>query len=227
MLKEGKKTRLIPFGKEHLPLMVRWHGDPENIDFFRNFNFPMSATEAESWYGGEVLAHFDKKFFVILAPGGPAPAVVSRGRKQGRDKPVPVGFKQGKDNPIGLIHLFDLNWQARKVELGIIIGEKDYRGSGYAFDSLVVIGDYIFNRLNLNKVYIKVNETNERLIRFCKKGGFEIEGVLKDEAFQDGRFYNLVYMALFQKVFQERYGDYFKDPSMSLARQLRGMKGYL
>lgn len=198
MLKEGKKTRLVPFGKEHLALMARWHGDPDNIDFFRSFNFPISITEAECWYEKEVLGHFDKKFFVIL------------------DK---------KDNPIGLIHLFDLNWQARKVELGIVIGEKDYRGLGHAFDSLVVICDYIFNRLNMNKVYIKVNEADERLIRFCKKGGFEVEGILKDEVFQGGRFYNLVYMTLFQKTFQERYKDYFKDHSMSLSKRLKVIKG--
>lgn len=194
MLKHGKKTRLIPFGKEHLPLFVKWQGDIDNIDFFRHFTFPFSNTEAEGWYERNIFLQLDRKLFIII------------------DK---------NNNTIGLIHLFDLMWQTRKVELGILIGEKGYRGTGHAFDSLVVICDYIFNKLNFNKVCIRVNEANERLIRFCKKGGFEIEGILKDEIFYEGRFYNAIYLALFQKIFQERYVGYFDDPSMSMSKRLR------
>jgi RimJ/RimL family protein N-acetyltransferase len=123
-----------------------------------------------------------------------------------------------------MIHLLDLNWQSRKVEIGILM-DKEYKGKGHAFDALVVIVDYIFNKLNLNKVYVKVLEKNERLIRFCKKGGFEVEGVLKEEVFQDGVFHNQVYLAMFQKDFREIYKDYFKDPGMSLRKVLRTMKG--
>ncbi len=178
LLKEGKKTKLIPFGREHFHKWIEWHKDPENIEFFRNFNFPLSADEIEVFYTGFVLGHFDKKFFVIHTV---------------------------KDNkPIGMIHLFDLNWQARKVELGILV-EKEHRSKGHAFDALLVMGDYVFNRLNLNKVYIRVLESNKTLVRFCKKGGFKIEGILKEEVYQNGGFHNQLYLALFQSEFKKFY----------------------
>lgn len=195
MIKQGIKTRLAPFGREHFKKWIEWQEDPENLDFFRNFNFPLSIDEMEMFYTSSVLGQFDKKFFVI--------------------------YSIKENAPIGMIHLIEINRQARKLEIGILIGEKGFRGKGHAFDALVVLCDYIFNRLNLNKVYIRIMESNKRLIQFCKRGGFEVEGVLKEEVFQDGDFHNQVYLALFRKTFIDKYKNYFKDPSLSVSKRLK------
>ncbi len=191
MLRIGKKTRLVPFGREHFHRWIEWQMDPSNLEFFRNFNFPVSIDEMEEFYRRSVLAQFDKKFFVI--------------------------YSLKEDKPIGLLHLFDLNWQSRKVEIGILI-DRAYRSKGHAFDALIVLGDYLFNRLNLNKVYVKVMENNKRLIHFCKKGGFEMEGVLKEDVYQDGSFFNQVYLAFYQRRFRELYSGYFDNPRDTIKR---------
>jgi len=43
-----------------------------------------------------------------------------------------------------------------------------------------------FNELNLNRIYLRVYETNLRGIRSYEKAGFKLEGRLRQDRFKDG-----------------------------------------
>lgn len=46
------------------------------------------------------------------------------------------------------------------------------------------------------KISISVREDNPRAIALYKKCGFEVEGVLKNETYIDGGFFNIVCMGM-------------------------------
>ena len=59
--------------------------------------------------------------------------------------------------------------------------------------------DYGFGRLGLHKLHLGVFADNKVAFGLYKKMGLKIEGVLKDEAYFDGRYHDLVLMAIFNK----------------------------
>lgn len=79
--------------------------------------------------------------------------------------------------------------------LGIVITEK-YCDLGLG----KIMMDYLINWCRNNnittKISLSVREDNPRAIALYKKCGFEVEGVLKNETYIDGKFFNIVCMGM-------------------------------
>jgi len=76
-------------------------------------------------------------------------------------------------------------------------GDKEYWGKGYGTDAMKVLMKFIFEEMNINKIRLGTFSFNERAIKSYQKCGFEIEGVLKDEIFKEGKYYDEIIMAVF------------------------------
>jgi len=100
---------------------------------------------------------------------------------------------------IGNIGLRNINWKDRNGDFFIYIGEKKYWGKGYGTEAAKIFIDYCFNSLNLHKVYLRVVEFNESAVKSYQKAGFKKEGVLKDEVFVGGSYFNIIRMAIINK----------------------------
>lgn len=104
---------------------------------------------------------------------------------------------------IGGCGLENVNWLARTAVVGIMIGDKNYWGKGYGTDAMKVLLKFIFENMNINKVKLNVFSFNERAIKSYKKCGFKVEGILKDEIFKEGKYYDEVLMAIFKEEFEK------------------------
>lgn len=100
---------------------------------------------------------------------------------------------------IGSCGLYSINWISRKAEVRIIIGEKGYQNRCIGIESIKLLIDYAFNKLNLNKVYLGVNEENLQAVNCYKKAGFIEEGILRDEIFRNNKYYNAIRMSILRK----------------------------
>ncbi len=58
---------------------------------------------------------------------------------------------------------------------------------------------FIFNEMNINKIKLHVYSFNERAIRCYEKCGFIKEGVLRQELYRDGRYYDTIVMGLLKE----------------------------
>lgn len=92
------------------------------------------------------------------------------------------------DTHIGNIKIGPINWIHRLADIGIIIGEKDCWGKGYASEAISLLTDFAFNTLNLHKVTAACYEQNVGSLEAFQKAGFEIEGVRKQHCFSDGNY---------------------------------------
>jgi len=59
--------------------------------------------------------------------------------------------------------------------------------------------DYAFNELNIRKITLSLLSKNLRALSLYKKYGFIREGLLKDEQFKNGNYYDVILMALFNE----------------------------
>lgn len=96
-----------------------------------------------------------------------------------------------------ILHKFD--HAARTCELGITIGDGDYLNRKYGRDAVGLLTRYAFRLLNIQKVWLTVNGTNERALKAFQHAGYEEEGRLKRQIWLDGRFDDLVYMSCFRE----------------------------
>lgn len=100
------------------------------------------------------------------------------------------------DQHIGNIHLRDINWVARFAEVGLFIGEEEHWSKGYGSQALRLVLRHAFNDLGLRRVFLTVLENNQRAIRSYEKCGFVVEGRLRQQAFKNGQFWDLLYMGI-------------------------------
>ena len=97
---------------------------------------------------------------------------------------------------IGRCGFIRVDWKNRLAELGILIGDKNYRGHGFGSDAVNVLCRFGFEELNLHKVKASVFDFNEGALRAYEKCGFVREGRLKSELFREGAYHDVIEMGL-------------------------------
>jgi len=80
--------------------------------------------------------------------------------------------------------------------LGIIIGDKSAWDQGFGTDAVRALLRHAFETLNLNRVALRVFETNLRAIQVYKKIGFIEEGRLRQDHFIDGQYVDVLLMGI-------------------------------
>lgn len=77
------------------------------------------------------------------------------------------------NQPIGSIYLSHIDKQNKQAELGIFIGEDQYKGNGIGGQAITLMKEYAFNSLKLNRIYLRLIKTNSIAFRCYEKCGFK------------------------------------------------------
>jgi [ribosomal protein S5]-alanine N-acetyltransferase len=97
---------------------------------------------------------------------------------------------------IGNIKLGAINRIHRFADVGIIIGEKDCWGKGYASEALTLVTKYAFDTLNLHKLTAGCYEMNQGSVKAFQKVGYYIEGIQKSHFYYQGAYVDAVVLAI-------------------------------
>jgi RimJ/RimL family protein N-acetyltransferase len=103
---------------------------------------------------------------------------------------------------IGIVGLYGINWLARNAEFRIFIGSIGERSKGYGTEATKQVVDYSFATLNLNKVWLGVNEQHKNAIRVYEKVGFIHEGTLRQAIYRNGRYFNAIRMSILREEWE-------------------------
>ncbi len=113
-----------------------------------------------------------------------------------RDDVVVFGIRRLEDDVlVGSCQLHGIDPRSRSAELQIRIGVPDARGQGLGSEALELLVRYGFEDLNLRRIFLHVFATNERALRAYLAAGFVEEGRLREAAYVDGEFVDVVVMA--------------------------------
>lgn len=88
------------------------------------------------------------------------------------------------DEAVGSIGLHKIH--DRKAEVGYWLAEK-YWGQGIMSESLKIITKYGFDKLKLVRIFAHVYCYNPASKRVLEKAGFDVEGLLKKDAYKNGK----------------------------------------
>jgi RimJ/RimL family protein N-acetyltransferase len=168
---KGKNIGLRALEAEDLSLLRDWR----NIAAFRR-NFrehrELNMANQTAWYNRTVASANDYMFmFQRLSDG------------------VPVGAG-------GLLYV---NWLLRSADFSFYIGldELYIDNDGLALEAARLLLEYGFNNLNLNKIWMELYEFDTAKIDFfTKQFGFSIDGKLRKNCFEDGRYFDSYIISL-------------------------------
>jgi UDP-4-amino-4,6-dideoxy-N-acetyl-beta-L-altrosamine N-acetyltransferase len=97
---------------------------------------------------------------------------------------------------VGTIGLSHIDRRHRRAEYGVLVGEPDARGKGLAAEASRLLLQYAFGELGLHRVFLHVFLDNEPALRLYERLGFKTEGRLRQHVCKDGRFRDVVVMAI-------------------------------
>jgi diamine N-acetyltransferase len=173
----GKRLRLRAIERSDIPTFVRWLNDPEVIKHLLLY-LPISQVQEERWFEAQL---------------------------EDQNRRI-LGIETLDGKLIGNIALEDINWKDRNAELGIVIGEKEYWGTGYGTEAIITLLDFAFSQMNLHRVYLRVFEDNQRALHCYEKCGFKPEGRLREAHFGDGKYSDELVMGILRHEFFRAQG---------------------
>lgn len=128
---------------------------------------------------------------------------------------------------IGYVSLTDIHYINSSANFsGIMIGDKNYQDGFAWIETYLFVYEYAFERLGLNRVYgdAIAEHTTSQMMR---KLMFEtIEGIQRQAAFKNGRYYDVSMASLLRSEYMEHKekGDYEMSAILKHLRQLRKNK---
>jgi RimJ/RimL family protein N-acetyltransferase len=176
----GERLYLSPINPDDYETYTAWYNDPE-IAVYRGF-YPRSFT----------LSAVRERYETATDPHQYAIVL------------------KDSDKLIGNVELHLINHIWRHADLGIMIGEPEYRNNGYGAEAVNLLLKYAFETLNLHNVGLQVLSCNERAIACYKKCGFSEFGRRKEWAFINGEYVDRVYMQILSN--HEPVGKHIEKP---------------
>jgi ribosomal-protein-alanine N-acetyltransferase len=106
-------------------------------------------------------------------------------------------------NLIGTLGFYKWVKNARHAEIGYDL-DGTYRRQGIMTEALTAALDYIFNKVELNRVQALTDPTNTPSVRLLDKLGFRQEGVLRDYTYFRGKYLNDLLFSLLRREWDKR-----------------------
>lgn len=108
---------------------------------------------------------------------------------------------------VGYCSATDINYLNRNAHVGFFF-HKNARGKGYFKKAQVLFYSYLFNEVNLKKLYSHALAYNTLAITTDKKIGFKEDGIMKEHIYQGGIYHDIVLLSLTKEDFFEINGSY-------------------
>ncbi len=107
------------------------------------------------------------------------------------------------EEPIGRVYLSRISEESDSVDITrIYIGEKDYLGKGYGREAMVLLLDYCFNELKMERVSLDHYSGNAAADLYLKLG-FKYEGIMRNAAKRDNKYFDLHLMSMLKEEYKK------------------------
>ena len=141
---QGELTFLRAVEPHDVSHFFKWENDTANW-LVSGTNAPFSRNDLENYVRGIRDIYADKQLRLVICT---------------------------EERPVGTIDLYDFEPTHRRAGVGILIGEKDERKNGLAYDALSTLIQYSFEVLQVHQLYANIPANNAASIALFKKAGF-------------------------------------------------------
>jgi diamine N-acetyltransferase len=103
---------------------------------------------------------------------------------------------------VGMVSLTRIDYLHRNAEFNAMVGERDARNHGVGTAATRAMVRHGLFDLNLHRIYVSILRDNVGSIRMCEKAGFREEGTIREGAYKNGRYHDLVLMGVLKSEWQ-------------------------
>lgn len=169
MLK-GKSVTLRPLKKADRTKTINWRNDLALTTLLMSHPFPITEEMEVEWFDHLLR---DKS-----------------------NRAIYFGIENSDKELVGMVFLDNINWIHRTCWFHIMIGDRKSQKTGMGSETMELIIDYVFNKLNFRKIMLEVTTSNKPAINLYIKSGFIKEGELKDQYCINGMLTDSYIMSL-------------------------------
>lgn len=89
------------------------------------------------------------------------------------------------DSPIGYVNFFSIDNAKKQGEMGIIIASQSHLKKGIGFKAINASTNYIFDNLDIKRIYIETGDDNKAALKLFEKADFKkCDEIVEDENFK-------------------------------------------
>ncbi|AQS52638.1 Spermidine N(1)-acetyltransferase [Jeotgalibaca dankookensis] len=167
-------VRIRRFRKEDIPYKVKWVNDSENNKYL-HYHLPLEEDKTLLWFNS------------------------TKNQSNRRDYTITYS-----EVPIGLIGLLNIDYQNKKAEYYIMIGNTKHKGKGIAKKASELLIEIGYREIKLNKIYLYTEVENNLAQKLFESIGFSKEGVLKEDLIVEGvKIDRFIYGLLMEEHFKQ------------------------
>lgn len=179
----GERIMLREFKEEDLGSMRKWVNDPEIVDLLIDeFLYPHTLNYTENYLN------------LILED------------KISNEKNFVIADKKTEEY-IGSITLTKIDWKNRRAELGIVVGRKELLGKGIGTEAIKLLQKFAFERMNLNKIELELQDYNSHAYKTYIKCGFVEEGRKRQHFFINNKYNDKIIMSILKEEYEKTKVD--------------------
>jgi len=171
---ECEHIYLRPVEKEDAAILQKWRNDPHMRGLLA-YRPPCTEEDVVKWI--ERMSAGDNVFLGIV--------------------------NKEDDKLIGIVNVGSVDRLNRSAEGGIAIGEPEFRSAGIGFEVSVAMLDFVFDYMNLHRLYVTAHGYNEISLLLTKKLKFVEEGKQRDAILRRGKYHDLIVLSLLEDEWRE------------------------
>ncbi|MGW1680393.1 GNAT family N-acetyltransferase [Saccharopolyspora sp. NPDC002376] len=107
----------------------------------------------------------------------------------------------GEGDRVGAVNYRAVN-SSGSYSIGGVVGDAHKWSHGYGAEAFGLVVEHLFNSLNAHRVEFTTAVYNKETMRILTKGGFVLEGVLRDYHFIDGMYYDRTVWSILREEFE-------------------------
>jgi UDP-4-amino-4,6-dideoxy-N-acetyl-beta-L-altrosamine N-acetyltransferase len=176
---QGRRIRLRAIDEADLPLIVQWRNEPEVYEYFYEYE-PLSIRQEKAWYEKQLGNGSERNFIISLHDG----------------------------KAVGMVSLVRIDTRNRRAEYGrLLVGDKESKGAGFGVDAEVLVLQYAFDHLNLNRLYCEVLTSNTSVVEMHKSLGFREEGIMRQFVYKAGAYQDVLLLAMLRSDYDREMAE--------------------
>ena len=125
-------------------------------------------------------------------------------RKSDNSKEQYTIVLKSENKPIGRVYLSRIDKSSDSIDITrIYIGDENYLSKGYGKESMILLLNYCFKTLELERVTLDHYPNNEKASKMYLDLGFKYEGIMRNAARKNNQYFDLHLMSILKN-------EYFK-----------------
>jgi|TARA_B110000495_G_C23035324_1_gene618096 RimJ/RimL family protein N-acetyltransferase len=175
MESKNKQIFLKKVTRKDLEKIKNWRNSKGVWEFNTQYTL-LNQFNQKQWYD-ELLINSSQKMFIIY---------------------------NSQKKAIGICGFRDINSENKNADVSIILGDSKDRGKKLGTETLNLLVDYGFNKLNLHHISASIFSYNFKSIKVFEKMNFKLDAIMRDCIWRNGKWWDIYKYSVLSEEYKNK-----------------------